>query len=240
MKKLLLIGAVFALAAGVAFGQASQELVTVGTDLTGTDDGTTDGAILYASFSVCGVSYTIITDDEWAVGAHTTGGVCISPGEEVIQDAANNFTIENTGGVAIDLGFEINDQDDLDDWTMTGTIIGTAPATIDQYTLALLVMDPGSGPPAATEFGAEDILQVDEAALPNPVGRFYDITNGYFRPATAGRYHNEGSSGLNLWAGPGTDDKVDVHLYFQMGSAGASDTAVHTVTINVGGQVTTG
>ncbi|RKZ28466.1 hypothetical protein DRQ36_10415 [bacterium] len=242
MKKLLLIAAVFALAAGAAFGVASQNLIASGAaDLTGTDDGTTDGAILYASFQVCGVSYQITTNDEWQVGQSGIAGECVMPSEVVIQNATNNFSIQNTGGLAIDLGFEITDQDDADLWTMTGAAIGTAPAVIDQYTLALIVCNPGAVDPVAGDFGNEDILVVDETDI--VIANFYDASAGDFQPAASAVavYAHEGTNSLNLWAGPdGTDDIVDVHLYFQMSSAGASDAAVHTATIGVGGRITTG
>ena len=228
----MLIAALCALATGVAFAQANQTTVGVGTDLIGTDDGAGNGAILYARFECCGVEYTIVSDDLWEVGDVT----CISPAEEVVQTVANAFTIENTGGVAIDLGFEITDQDDAGGpWTMTGVAIGTAETGINQYTLALLVADNTSAGPVAGDFGAEDILTVDETG--GAVADFYLDALGQFDGAPTSYVH--AGADLNLWACPNvTDDQVYVFLYFQMSSAGASDASPHRVVLGVGGKIT--
>ena len=234
MKKLMLIAALFALVTGVVFAQANQTTVAVGTDLSGSDDGAADGAILYARFEVCGVAFDIVSDDLWEVGDVT----CIMPSEVVVQSLANSFTIENTGGVAIDLGFEITDQDDAGGpWTMTGAVIGTPPAAIDQYTLALVVGDNSGAGATAASFGNEDILTVDETG--GAVADFYLDAAGQFVPVAPATPYAHAGADLNLWAGPNpTDDQVWVYLYFQMGSAGSSDAAPHRVVLGVGGKIT--
>ena len=145
------------------------------------------------------------------------------------------YTIQNTGGISIDMGFWLSDEDDIDIWTHTEGAWG-APAVIDQYVLGLIITATSVSPGDVTtgDYGVEDIL--GEAAME------YYLAAGRFQTGVPLEvYTHEGGTGLNLWAGPaGADDTVEAWFRFVMSSAGSSDDLEHKATITVGAQVTAG
>ncbi|RKZ31629.1 hypothetical protein DRQ36_01390 [bacterium] len=226
-KNLFLISVILTITACSVFGVASQGLVASGAaDITGTDDGTTDGAVLYASFMVCGgIKYSIVGPDVWSISG-------LRPGEDVAQ--TNPIVLCNSGNTALDLAFQILDDDIFTVNPWVSQLSWTPTTNTGEYTLGLIVCDPDiPSSPAVTEWSSNDILRLG-------MSRWY-TTTGTFRPTDGTlAYEHEGTASLSLWAGPPGENIV--HMYFRvvMSLGGALDTNPHAAQLEIRARLTAG
>lgn len=217
---------------GVAFAevQSLQRASVLGAPYISDTTGTyynIDTAFIYAKFHVAGVAFAIISADVWACSA-------IVPGDNFVQTTAP-IKYENTGGVALDFGFRIIDEDFLDgrtaplhNWYQRNTwtdanVVGTA-ALPDNYVLGIVIVDDAVTSVNLADFADNDVLTTTLT---------YYTTAGQFKATTAGAYSWEGPTSLRLRAGPAGEDIVNTFFRFRMSDAGALDIREHAARIGV-------
>ena len=149
MKKMLVALAVMALAVG-AFGY-TQSMGTAGevgtaadftysSDLTG--EGTANEAYVYAQFEMTGISFQVIDAPDCGVDADPTGSddvwviTAVGSNDDISQSVAP-FHVENTGGLAIDLGMWVSDISitDGDDWEYVTATEDILSRSLNKYRL---------------------------------------------------------------------------------------------------------
>jgi len=255
MRKVLLFVALFALAAGSVYALAtSGGLVDANTYLGVTTDKYGDGlenavgpvalpdrddaAFIYADYWLLPMEFFVASDDCWLI-------TDIEPGDRLDQPIAHAFDIENTGGVAIDLGFFVLDEDVNPNGSCTTpwdlVADGTAAAA-DQYELSLCVTADNNV--TAPTYAGGDFAAGDLAGT---------ATGDWYQGVGAGaeRYCPDAASGvseysevtanfnLNLWAGDDPsgapdEDNLSVHLTFYMSPGGSTTMTVNAADAGVG------
>jgi len=185
-------------------------------------------AVIYAKFTIIGIlEFKITGPDVWAVYG-------LSLGEVVTQNEP--IVIENSGGVVLDFGFYISDEDiitipgsvpweSLDSWMPTNT-----PS---RYTLGLIICDGSvTSGPGMGEFANDDILEPDSLT--------WYTTSGQFRPFSAALvYAHEGVTSLGILSADGMD-KVHSFFRLQISRAGSEDDYPHAAQITITGRISSG
>jgi len=247
VKKLMFVALL--LAVSISMFASTQTLqrasVLSGTYLSDTvgatpPTGARDSAFVYAKFAIAGVAFAIVSQDVWFCSS-------IVPDEDIIETSP--MYVLNTGGVAIDLGALVVDEDinsvgDVDnDWVFDDAasfdaLPATAPNLPNHYLLAMVFGDNVTASMAATDILDNDVL--GKGAMSDDVEWY---ASGTFLDPLVGSYAHEGTTSLNLWAGPNdgnttyneaTDEDV-VTLWFRvlMSSAGAGDTDDHAAQVKL-------
>lgn len=235
MRKMLLLIAIMALATGAFAAWTSTEEMR---DTTLTDDliggiGTTD-ATIYAKFKILGPEFTINSggsNDMWAVEGFLPGDY---------GWASDPFTIENTGGVTLNLGLLATD---MAGGTVTHVDAAYASGwagTVNTYKIFSVIYRSGGTPPAmdgtdATALNCLNFTGADE-------GWYNNSGAAYMVPSSSEYWHATGHT-LNLWAadagGGSNDDECDLYLGAQIPFEGWTVFTDQLVTISVYGDLTT-
>jgi len=202
-----------------------------------------DTAFIYAKFAIAGVAFAIVSEDVWMCSS-------LVPSETAVETSP--MLILNTGGVAIDLGAIVVDEDIYDgvapspnEWVFDeGGSWAVDPAVPDHYILGLVIGDNVTASMATTDFGDDDILDSDDE---DPLGAPTMYATGSYMEPAVGAYPHAGALSLNLWAGPNDGDLVYneaadedvVSLWFRvlMSAAGAGDTGKHAAQVKLAAQI---
>ncbi len=222
MKKMFLMLAIMALATGAFAAWTQGTATSASPDRVGETGAET--ATIYAQFTILGPEFTINDD----TGFDTWTAVDVVPGEAEWQ--ATPFDIENTGGVTLDLGLLVADDDaltlavagdydaawttapnNLRMWAVFGTNASTTPATADV----------AGGMATANGLTAANI----------------DASSSAYAHPTA-PYGSAGTAGLNLSAS-GANDDCNLFLGMQCDNAGWLETDPQTIEITLTGSIST-
>jgi len=190
-----------------------------------------NAAFIYVDFWLAGnLSFKITGADVWFLSN-------LAPGEDATQDSP--IVIENVGGILLDVGFGISNEDIIaviNPWKQD-TASWAAPTSPGEYTLGLIACDNDVvlGPDSTDEWQNEDILPI------YPLIKWYDTAGTRTMGPTTDslKYAYEGSTSLALRTG--APDNT-VHMFFRMvmSTAGSFDTGEHAAQIIVIGRASTG
>ena len=257
MKKMLIAIAIMALAV-CALGAYGESMGTANDDLSETSDlsgeGATDGAFVYAKFTLTGIGYQVCDDPQTAGDDVPVAGVdfdvWILTEVETYGDhsqVATPFYIENTGGIAIDLGMWVSDavitETDGDDWsyvTATEPISSATAYTLNKFRLfgAFVEGDLIYTNEAAVDVDVDDD---DDHWLPTAGVAWYAFA-GKYDPAVDGNQVYPTKTDLTLAAGcssGGLLDYCQLRLRLVVGE-GASDVLYHGAEISLVSRINAG
>jgi hypothetical protein len=174
------------------------------------------------------------------------------PSEDVIETTP--MRIMNTGGVAIDLGAKVVDEDIFDgvapspnQWIFDEAAgVYTPPVLPDHYILGLVIGDVMTASMATSDILVNDILTSADETPTSDVTWYLTTGGGYLDPLV-GFYEHRGATSLNLWAGPNDGDLVYneaadediVTLWFRvvLSAAGAGDTGPHAAQVKLAARI---
>jgi len=261
VKKLLVIAALFALAACSFATFNRQSVGTSGTapftsDWTGADE--PNSVFLYAKFAMAGISFRIV-DTPGCTGDDTPSGPDIWIIDSVQSNAdismyltgMNPFYIENSGAVALDLGASVTAADEdiigtgTNEWDMITTVATPITYALNNFYLFMVIGASDWAPTTQTEVG-DECVNNNAHILTNSTQWYAQGTGDMFKPTDGGLYVREDDAaitGLGLPAACGTvalenlTDWCQIRFRLIVGE-GATDQAYHAARVTVVGRPT--
>ena len=252
MKKMLIAIAIMALAV-CALGYTQSMGTADGATIIGktsvlVGDGIGTEAYVYAKFAMTGISFQIIDAPDCGVDESPTGSkdvwilTAIGSNADISQLVAP-FNIENTGGIAIDLGMWVSDVSITsgDDWAYVTATEDIASASLNEFRL-FGVFANGDWDPA-DEAAVDAEIAVDNAHwLPETI-TWFGATK--YHPATGTQEVYLGKNNLNLAPACGSTGAISVVDYCQLRlrlevGEGSSDMESHAAQITLVSRITEG
>ena len=262
MRKLLFVVALFALAAGFAFGY-TQSLGTAGDEVVGESrdvlgEGTTDKAYVYAKFTLTGIEFQVIDYGDRTcdgdVGTDNPGQdvwvlTAVTSNDDIAQWASTDipFVIENRGALALDLGIWNSSPLGIrsaggDDWNLAtaGESITTA---LNAYKLFGVFAEGEWGP--ADEDAVKTECPADGAHWIGTGSVDWYTDGTHFSPTSTSLDVYDGKTNLDLPAACGTVGTEDLKDYCQFRmrlqvGEGGSDQLGHAFQITLVSRITEG
>jgi len=232
MKRMILIAMLFV--AAVSFGAWSGSELNIAQTLAANDyvgEIGTSTATIYAFFTILGPEFTInaSTWDCWEL-------TDFLPGDWGIQTAP--FSIENTGGVTLDLGFS-SARSGAAVTPVDANYAAAWAGTVNTYKLWNVMV---SGATAGATMPAVADLVSDNCMNTTGTVQWYGDAN-YLEPIAATPYPHATGTSLNFYAadvtGTTNDDEVLCYLAAQIPFAGWTEFTRHVVTVTVYGAIST-
>ena len=251
MKKMLIAIAIMAFAV-CAFGVANQTMGTahddigVASDLQGEGEG--DKAYVYAKFTLSGIGFQV-TDNgtctaDASPGASNDVWILTAVGSNDDVSQTTPFEIENTGGVALDLGMYIFDESITsgDAWDYAAAFDTDISFTLNQFKLFGVFANEAWAP--ADEAAVASMIKTNtEFFIPEAVAWYLPAK---YNPAGADEDVYSGKTHLNLAPACGVGagsfalkDWCQLRLRLVV-SEGASDMEAHAAQIALVSRVTLG
>ena len=259
MRKLLFVVALFALAAGFAFGYtqslgtAGDEVIGYDRDVLGEGTATGDEAFVYAKFTLTGIEFQVIDLGDVSCGGDVgTAGhdvwvlTAVTSNDDIAQYASTDipFVIENRGALALDLGIWNSTPEGIssgDDWDLR-TATEHISSALNAYRLFGVFAEGSWAPGNETAVKTECVA--DNAHWIGTTLAWY--TDGtHFSPTSTSLDVYNGKTNLDLPAACGTIGTEDVLDYCQFRmrwnvGEGGSDQYGHAFQITLVSRITEG